>query len=513
MNKRVFLLNPPSWSEVSSFPLGLACLSSTLRQKGFEVIALDAAAPYASKSSEEVINMIKDFKPLFIGMHMMFDFVYEKYRLAREIKELGYPLVGGGPHANLVPEEVLNNGFDIVSIGEGDEVILQLAEAFNKGEDLEKIDGLGLRRSDGTVVFTKRRELIKDLDTIPFADYRDFPIKNYTGKRDYSSNKTYFNIFSSRGCPHRCTFCSSSRVWGSRYRWRSAKNVFDEIVHLKEGHGAKYFAFQDNEPLVNRRRMFELCDFLKESKINVKISTRARVDNLDEDLLKKMMDVGFYKLAIGVESGDEETLKRVNRNYTRADIQRTMEMLERIRFPVIHFNNLIGFPWETEKHLKNTLDMNLKIPKNLTYYVNVVTPIPLPATPLYEEYCDKYNFRDWWFDSKIQKAIEGTEVKKTERPLFRIFMPRLKIEYLNTDFWKYSTSMKNSIMKLQLKLQQLAYKKNRNISRVDIFIAFLLIRLSIRLFMMSPRLEKKLMFPLRNRYVFALARKLIFKEQ
>ena len=157
--------------------------------------------------------------------------------------------------------------------------------------------------------------------------------------------------------------------------------------------------------------------------------------------------------------------------------------------------------------------MNLNIPKNLTYFVNVVTPIPLPATPLYEEYCDKYNFRDWWFDPKIQKAIEGTEVKKAERPLFRIFMPRLKIEYLNTDFWKYSTSMKNSIMKLQLKLQQLAYKKNRNISRVDIFIAFLLIRLSIRLFMMSPRLEKKLMFPLRNRYVFALARKLIFKEQ
>jgi len=513
MNNRVFLLNPPSWSEVSSFPLGLACLSSILRKNGYEVMVVDAAAPYKSKTPKQIIDLVKDFKPLFVGMHLMFDFVYEKYRFANELKELGYPLVGGGPHANLVPKEVLDNGFDIVSIGEGDEIILELAEAFNNGRDLETIDGLGLRRNDGSVVFTKGRDLINDLDAIPFPDYSDFPIRNYTGKDDYSSNKTYFNIYSSRGCPHRCTFCSSSRVWGNRYRWRSAQNVFDEIVHFKEVHGAHYFAFQDNEPLVNKKRIFELCDLLKKNKVNVKISTRARVDNLDEDLLKRMMGVGFYKLAIGVESGDEETLKRVNRNYTRADIRKTMEMLDRIKFPVIHFNNLIGFPWETRKHLNNTLEMNLEVPKTMTYYVNVVTPIPLPATPLYEEYCDEYDFRDWWFDQKRQEAIEGAQVKDEEKPLFKVLMPRLKIDYLETDFWKYSGSMMKAIMNLQLRLQKLAYQRNKNISRIDIFVAFLLIGLSIRLYQFSPRLEKILLSPLKSQSVFILSKKLIFKEQ
>jgi len=513
MNKRIFLFNPPSQAEPSSSPMGLACITAVLRKAGYEVLAVDASAPYNRKTPEQITGLIKEFDPLFIGVHLMYDFIYAKYALIRDLKKLGYPVVGGGPHVNLLAKEALTNGLDIVAIGEGEEVIEELATAFSNGTRLAAVKGLGYRTEDGQIAFTEPRPLIKDLDGLPFVDYDDFPIQDYTGRADYDSNKTYFNIFSSRGCPHRCTFCSSSRVWGRKYRWRSAQSLFDEFVYLQEKYGAYHFAFQDNEPLVNKKRMYAFCDLLEKGGIKAKISTRARIDNLDEDLLKRMMSVGFHKLAIGVESGDPETLRKVNRHYSRTDIQRSMEMLDRIKFPIIHFNNMIGFPWETRKHLNNTLRMNRAIPKTLKYYVNVIHPIPLPATPLYREYCDEYGFKEWWFNPARQKAVVANVEKLEERPLFQMFMPLLRVIKPKTSFWRYSPSMKHQMLVLQIKLQQMAYQRNPGISAVDIFIALACIRLSVFLYRFSPRMERLLLKPLKIPPLMRIANKLVFKRQ
>jgi len=163
--------------------------------------------------------------------------------------------------------------------------------------------------------------------------------------------------------------------------------------------------------------MYELCDLLDRSNVDVKISTRARIDNLDEKLLKRMVEVGFYKLIVGIESGDDETLKLMGRRYSQKDIRKSMEILERVKFPMFHFNDLIGFPWETHRHFKNTWQMNLEIPKSITYFVNVVTPIPLPATPLYEKYYREYGFKDWWLDPKKN---EINFVRDEDKPFYQL---------------------------------------------------------------------------------------------
>ncbi|MCM8790607.1 MAG: B12-binding domain-containing radical SAM protein [Candidatus Omnitrophica bacterium] len=511
MNNRVFLLKPPTKEFSSSFPLNLAYLAAVLRKNGYEVKVLDASARYSIVAPSEILGEIRDFKPLFVGVTLTYDFIKEKYYLINMIKRLGYPVVAGGPHVNIVPMEVLGHGVDIVSLGEGEEVVLELAEAFSGKRKLEEVHGLGLRRSDGKFVFTPRRKEIQDLDSVPFPDYTDYKIRDYIGNDNLDMNKTFFDVFTSRGCPYRCTYCSASRTWDGGQRRRSARNVFEEMMMLHEKYGAKHIAFMDNEPLVDKKRIYELCDLLENSKVKILISTRARVDNVDDKLLKRMMEVGFYKLAIGVESGDDETLRMVKRFYTQEQVLDAMSRLDSIKFPVVHFNNIIGFPWENDKHLNSTLELNRKIPSSLKYFVNVLTPIPMPGTPLYEEYYERFKFKDWWLDSSVYEKLLGGMTK--DAPLFYVFMPRLKLDYYRVDFWKYSPTMKKKILELQLSLQKIAYMKNRDFKLLELFFVFLLIKVSVRLFLLSPRLERFLMSPFKHKRMIAYAGKFIFKEQ
>jgi len=511
MNNRVFLLNPPTKEYATSFPLGLAYLSAILRKHGYEVKVIDAQAPYNLKTAEQIKNAARDFRPLFIGVSLQFDFITEKYKLVRELKELGYPVVCGGPHVNILAREVIENGCDIVSIGEGEEAILELAEAFNSGRNLEEIQGLGLRKDNGDIVFAPKRREIENLDEIPLPDYSDFKVADYMGTDDLSKvDKTFFDVFTSRGCMYRCTYCLASRVWGGRQRIRSARNVFEEINYLVKHYRAHHIAFMDTEPLVNKQRIYELCDLLERNKIKIKISTRARIDNIDGDLIKRMKEVGFYKLAIGVESGDDETLRRVNRFYTQKDILMAIESLDRIKFPIIHFNNIIGFPWETTRHFKSSLELSLKIPKSLTYYVNVVTPIPLPGTPLYSNYCEEYGFKDWWLDINKQELLHG---KNKEIYFYKLFMPRLFLEYWTLNFWHYPSTVKKEILNFQLKIQKIAYGKNRFFRFLEIAVIFFLIKLSVNVYLISPKLEKTIFFFTGNRAVMNYAKKFVFQEQ
>lgn len=510
MNKRVFLLNPPSRELTRSVPLGLAYLSAVLRREGYDVKVLDAAARYNPKGPEDIIKAIKEHDPLFIGVALRFDFISEKYELLRRLKGLGYPVIVGGPHANIMPEEALEHGADVVCIGEGEDTVLEFASAVSGKRGLEGISGLGFRGPDGKIVFTPPRKPRADLDEIPFPDYSDYDFRDYLGTGDHTSDRTFFDVFTARGCPHRCTYCSASRVWKGGQRRRSASNVYGEIRYLVEKFGAKYIAFMDNEPLVDKERVFELCDLLEKGGLGVKISTRARIDNIDEKVLRRMMEVGFYKIAIGVESGDDETLKKVNRFYTQDDVLKAMEVLEKVKFPCIHFNNLVGFPWETKKHFDSTRRLNRRMPGSLTYFVNVITPYPMPGTPLYDDYVEKYGFKDWWLDSEQYACIDGIDSWK---PFFRSFMPMLSFMYYKIDFWKYPDKVKKEIRDIQLELQRVAYSKNKSFSSVELAAVFFLIRLSVRLYLFSPRLESIVFAPLKNKAMLDYSKKYVFKDQ
>ncbi len=484
---RVLLLNPPTAAQSSEIILSLAYLASSLRKHGHEVKILDATAPYKSLNAEEVKKDILDFSPHFIGVTLTITYIPQTYEYLMELRKLGIPIVAGGPHVNPLPGEALVHGADIVVLGEGENTIVELADHFaGNGQDLKSIAGLCMKDESGGIYKTPPRELIKNLDDIPFPSFEDFPIRNYTGSDDPESNPIFWAVFSSRGCPFNCTFCCGHNVFGRSYRLRSAQNVFDEMKHLAEKFGAKRIAFQDDEILVSKKRILELCDIMKKENFKIKISIRARIDSVDKELLEVMRQSGFHRISFGIDSWDNETLKKVTKRYNVDGIMKGMDTLARSPFTCANFNTMIGFPWETKKHMDNTLKVIRKIPRSIRYFNVAIAPIPFPNTKLYEEYHEKYGFTNWWLDP--QKHWDSFYVAEGAKPLYHRLAKTMTTLYSPNIFWEYTPKQKREMDGFVWKVFRLYTRRHLNF--IDHMMTYLLCRLSYETWKVSPPLER-----------------------
>ena len=488
---KVVLLNPPTAAPSSEILLNLAYLSSVLKKAGHKVLVLDGNAPYNTLSEDEIQRRILGFKPHFIGVTLTITYIPQTYDYLKRLRCLEIPIVAGGPHANCLPEEVLQHGADIVSIGEGENTIIELSDYFLGRKQLEEIDGVCFKKSDGTFHYTVSRALIDDLDKIPFPDYDAFPIAYYTGSDDPHSNPIFWSIFSSRGCPYNCIFCSSHNVFGRTFRARSSQNVFEEVEQLAEKYGTRIFAFQDDEAFINKERIIEFCNLVKRSSFSLKFSARLRIDNLEEEMLSEMKSVGFRRLAFGVESFNDETLKKINKKYDVATIFKGIGLLEKTNLLAVSFNNIIGFPWETPEHLQSCLNEIKKIPKSLVYFSFTGTPIPFPGTVLYEQYHEQYGFTDWWLEKEKNSPQSNTNIKDSFFMLF--FWGQVPL-YSEDIFWSYSPRMWRAICDFSWKLESMYLR--RCVSFIEYLFIYSFSRVSYWLCKRYPRLEKILFYPL-----------------
>lgn len=479
---KILLLNPPT-AEPSSEPLlNLGYLASSLRANGHEAKIIDATAPFNKQTPGMIEETIVRFKPDFIGATLTIMYIPQTYEYLKLLRKFNIPIVAGGPHANALPEEVIEHGADIVAIGEGEATIIDLAEHFTNGKPLEAIPGIFYKGDAGRYHFTPQRELIKDLDSIPFPDFDDFPIENYTGSKDPDSNPIFWSIFSSRGCPFNCTFCSSHNVFGRTIRLRSAQNVFDEIKSIAIKHGAKKITFQDDELMCNKKRFLDFCDLLISSGLGIIFTIRTRIDSIDREILEKGMEAGLRRISFGIESWNNDTLLKVNKKYDITTLRDKFKIIEDSGFPYISFNDIVGFPWEHEEHMRNNLSEIARIPSNIAYFTDVVTPLPFPKTVLYEQYREEYNFTNWWLKP------ENHPVPFASKPFFLYFAMRFFPLYVENRHWNYSEGKGKMIVDFCWKAFKLFIKRHYGLSAATVICA--LSRFSWAIWRISPAVEK-----------------------
>lgn len=438
---KIVLLNPPTAVTSSEPILSLGFLAASLRKEGHKVIILDATAPYKKLTEKQVKEKIINFKPNFIGVTLTIVCIAQTYKFLKRLRKLKIPIVAGGPHPNCRPEEVLNNGVDVVAIGEGEKTIVELADYYLGNRTLETVKGICFKKKNGKSHYTSRRELINNLDEIMFPDFSDFPIKNYTGKDDPNSNPIFWSLFSSRGCPFNCIFCSSHNVFGRTYRLRTAENVFKEIKELHDRFGAKRFAFQDDEILCSKKRFMELCDLIINSGLDISMSLRTRISSIDEELLTKAKKAGLRRIGFGIESFNDDTLKKINKMYEVKVIREKMGLLKKTNFKYIYFNNIYGFPWETQDHVNNNLVEIESINKYLEFFTSVVNPVPYPGTKLYDDYHEEYGFTDWWLKPDNHSSFTMPKTK----PYYYNFARSMYPLYIESPYWNYSHKTKKEI--------------------------------------------------------------------
>jgi anaerobic magnesium-protoporphyrin IX monomethyl ester cyclase len=361
--------------------LGLAYIAAVLEENGYEVKIIDCTMRI---SHLELVGLLKKEKPDIIGITGATSAFRSMKKAAEDIKiQLpSVPVVVGGPHLTAAPEYTMGfDCFDVGVIGEGEITFLELVRQYKKNglNNIDFIDGI-VYRENGKIIRTRQREFIKDLDCLPFPARHLYPSLSAYRPTPASYRRLPQGVLiTTRGCPSKCTFCDRA-VFGSSYRERSADKVVEEIEELIYKFGAREIRFFDDTFTLNEKRVFEICNKLKERKIKIPWTCLTKVANVSKEMLKEMKEAGCWQVLFGLESGDERILKLLKKGNTVEQNEKAVRLARDAGLSV-RGDFIVGTPGETLESLKRTLDFAIKVKVDYAHFNKFV---PYPGTELYE---------------------------------------------------------------------------------------------------------------------------------
>lgn len=375
---KIVLINPPRETpQIADYPpIGLLYIGAVADRQGHEIKIIDAA----SWSWDELKKTVHDESPEVIGITCWTIERGQAFKTAHVCKQATpeAKIVFGGPHATAFPEHMfIKAPADYVVLGEGEETFGELVEALSLSASVDHIAGLAYMGKEG-LIRTAARPLIKDLDAIPLPLHDQIDYSRYNG--NYDTPRKSAAIITSRGCPFRCTFCSSTVYWGNKYRKRSVENVMDEVEKLYHDHGIRALLFFDDNLTIDRNRCIALSKALISRNLDLIWAAEGTV-KLDSEMLEWMKRAGCYRIDFGVESGSPEVLKNINKAFKVEDAKKAFQMC---RDAGIRHNAylMIGSPGETKSTIKETVRLMSEIQPD------VCIPKPgvwiLPNTKIYE---------------------------------------------------------------------------------------------------------------------------------
>jgi len=258
---------------------------------------------------EKLPRLIREINPDVIGVTAMTLTMLDVLKVVKVAKKNNpkVKIVLGGPHPHIYPEETISfPEIDFVVLGEGEIIFLELLKCLERKnyQGLRQIKGL-VFKINGEIINTGPGEVIANLDELPF------PARHLTPYQKYYSiiakKNPVTTMFTSRGCPYRCSFCDRPTM-GKFFRARSAKNVVDEMAECKKM-GINETLVYDDTFTVNRQRVIDICQEIQKRKLKIFWDIRARVDNVDEEVLRELKKAGCQRIHYGVEAGTEKILK------------------------------------------------------------------------------------------------------------------------------------------------------------------------------------------------------------
>jgi radical SAM superfamily enzyme YgiQ (UPF0313 family) len=364
------------------YPIWLSYATAVVEQE-HRVRLIDA--PAWDWGLKDILEDIKRFKPDLAVVDSSFPSLKNDIRVAEEIKkEVECMAVLVGPPASQFPEEILRSGVDVVARYEYDFTIMDIAEALEEGKDLGGIRGISYKE-DGKIIHNPDRDFTssEDLDRIPFVSK---VYKGHLNVKDYFLNYCLYpmvQIFTGRGCPYQCTFCSWPQTFmGRKYRIRSIENVLDELEWIEENLKVKEVFFEDDTFTISKKRVLEFCRGYRERGLNISWSCNARVDTLDLEAMKEMKRANCRFLIVGFECAEDGILRNIKKGFT---VEKAREFARNVKKAglFLHADFIIGLPGETRESIEKTREFIKEInPEQL----QISVASPFPGTELYEWY-------------------------------------------------------------------------------------------------------------------------------
>lgn len=396
------LLIAPSQSRVygkfsaPAFPyISLGYLAIVLEKAGHHVKIMDIDAEKVSEQ-DFIKNVIEENYGL-VGITTTTPTFNEAIHLADLVKKNSKAFtVLGGVHVSVMPEESMKfNSVDFIVKGEGEKTIVELADYLEGRIKLESVDGVYYRQ-DGKILKNKDRELISNLDEIPFPARHLYKNQNYTYPDTLATPA--FPIITSRGCPAHCSYCATNSIFKHNFRARTPKNVVDELEFLVKEFKAKEIHIWDDNFVFIKSRVIEIKNEIKRRNLKLKFAfpDGVRIDCVDEELLTALKEMGTYSIAFGIESGNQYILNKINKGIRLECVEKVFRLVRKLGMEIWAFF-IIGLPDEDKEKIKETITFAKNINPDVAKF-HILKPYP--GTKVYEEFLKDnlildYNFNNY----------------------------------------------------------------------------------------------------------------------
>ena len=430
---KILLVNPPIAPRergnaviarlfYNSMPLGLGYLAAIALRDGHEAAIIDAAVEHLTMT--ELLRRAAEFGPDLIGITGVTTSWTMTAATAHAFKQRwpGVPVLVGGPHLSAWrADAMIDAPFDAGVLGEGESSLARILA----GDDWRDIPGL-LLRDNGRIVDTGEPCVVANLDDLPLparhlmkrdlyrpipADYRELP---------------KIPIITTRGCPHGCIFCDKS-VFGRRMRAHSVERVLDEVEHCIDEFGARGIAFLDSTFATLGERAKRIARGMIERGIKTEWTCTLRADSVDEEMFALFREAGCWRARLGIESGDPEVLRRIDKDVGLDQIRRAAEMADRQGIQLKAFF-MIGHFGETDASVRRSIEFAKSLPlMEVTVQINT----PMRGTPQYADWSswgtltghDTTDF-SFWEPVFVPNGWTREELVAAQRRFYRQFLLR-----------------------------------------------------------------------------------------
>jgi len=361
--------------------LGLGYIADWLERSNYDVVITD---PHTfnwdvKKSVEEILK----HNPEAVGLTSTTDNRLKTIELIRALKKEKPNLfiLVGGPHFALTAKNALEkvSEIDVVVKTEGEMTTKELLDVIQEEKNLSEVLGIFYRDENGKIIETPNRPFGHDLGKFSVA-WHLFDMDKYRRNID-GTNIRSIGVISSRGCPSKCIYCVNAKFREGGFRLRSPIKFIDEVEFLKNKFGFEGFDFWDDTLTVSKEHVRKICEEILKRKLNIKWYTRARVDTVDEEILKLMREAGCIRISYGVESGSPRILELIKKNITIGQVMKAAELSSKLGMKVL-MNFMVNLPYETMEDLKMTIDLMKKLNSIENVTAAYGFSIPYPGTEM-----------------------------------------------------------------------------------------------------------------------------------
>lgn len=416
---RTLLLHPP---------LGYAYMARSLKRAGHEVVHVDL--PFEGNSPQLLHDKLDDTRPGLVGVTSVAQSYFHALEVARAVREWNptVPVVFGGPHVSFIGRECLERHtcVDYVLLFDAEDSIVDLAtalEARTGAAGLGKVPGLVFRDGNG-IRTTAPAPPESNLDRYGQPDRSIFDLRPYL-EYDYETV-----VMTARGCPSRCTFCSTT-VAGRTARWHGAVHVADEMEAVAELGFSSIF-FGDDTFSGDPRRAVAICEEIGRRGLDIPWTSNMRAQDARPQVLEAMRAAGAYRVFVGFESIQEKTLRMVKKGTSPARLYKTAQRILATDIE-LHASFIVGAPGDTPQTLAATMDfIRLVNPTVATF--NVMEP--RPGTDVYA-HPERYGISipdRYWYESTGWLHLPVCRTDEMSAEDIRDWVSRCYDEFCDPDF-------------------------------------------------------------------------------